>query len=58
MGIKKKAFAKVCLCLFLSKNLFISIKSIHNSGPKNLVIWHHKKLFYLFYVLTLQNIQL
>ena len=32
-------------------------KSIHNSGAKNLVIWYYKKLFYLFYLLTLQNIQ-
>ena len=32
-------------------------KSIHNSGAIFLAIWHHKKLLYLFYLLTLQNIQ-
>ena len=32
-------------------------KSIHIGGCIFLAIWHHKKLFYLFYLLTLQNIQ-
>ena len=32
-------------------------KSIHNSRVKNLVIWHHKKLLYPFYLFTVQNIQ-
>ena len=31
--------------------------SIHNGGVINLAIWHHKKLSYLFYFYTLQNIQ-
>ena len=29
--------------------------SISIGGAKNLAIWHHKKLLYLFYYLTLQN---
>ena len=32
-------------------------KSIHIDGIINLAIWHHKKLLYLFYLLTLQNTQ-
>ena len=32
-------------------------KGIHISKTKNLVIWHYKKLLFLFYLLTLQNIQ-
>ena len=31
--------------------------SIHIGGVINLAIWHHKNLFYLFYLLTLQNTQ-
>ena len=32
------------------------LKSVQSSGAKNLAIRHHKKLLYLFYLLTLQNI--
>ena len=37
--------------------VFCGFNGIHSSKIKNLVIWHHKKLFFLFYLLTLQNIQ-
>ena len=36
-------------------SILLVYKSIHNSGGKNLAIWHHKKLIYLFYLLTCYN---
>ena len=46
-------------CHFLVNKMtnIVVPKSIHIGGAIVLAIWHHKKLLYLFCLLTLQNIQ-
>ena len=53
INLLKFTFSKI----ILNGIVVIDNKSIHLGGVINLVIWYHKKLFYLFYILTLQNTQ-